>query len=279
DVLRAHAVRLPLTRSWDDLCDTCGTGGDGAGTVNVSTLAALVAAGAGVRVAKHGNRAASSRCGSADLLEAMGVNLEASPEQVARCIEEAGFGFCFAPKFHPAMRAVAGARRALGIRTIFNLIGPLANPAPIAFQLAGVPEARLAEPMAEALSRLGIRHGLIVHGSDGLDEVTTTGPSTILEVRGGRVERRTCDPAELGIPPARPEALRGGDPATNARMAAGVLDGVRSPVRDLIILNAAWALVAAEKTADVREALAQAAESVDSGKAKRILERVRELTR
>jgi len=276
-VLRAHAVALPLSNS-DALCDTCGTGGDGQGTINVSTVAALVAAAAGVRVAKHGNRAASSRCGSADLLEALGVNLEASPAQVARCIEEAGFGFCFAPRFHPAMKTVAPIRKALGIRTIFNLIGPLANPAPLAFQLVGVSEARLLQPMADALLQLGLRHALVVHGADGLDEVTTTTTTEVLEVRAGRITPQRLTPARLGVPVARLEDLRGGEAARNAQLALAVLAGARSPVRDIIVVNAGCAIYAAERAPTIAAGVAQAAAALDSGSAQRLLERVKELS-
>jgi anthranilate phosphoribosyltransferase len=277
EVLRAHAVELPLSRR-DGLCDTCGTGGDGQGTINVSTCAALVAAAAGVRVAKHGNRAASSRCGSADLLEALGVNLSATPEQVARCIDEVGFGFCFAPAFHPAMKAVAPIRKALGIRTIFNLVGPLANPAPLAFQLVGVSDARLMRPMAEALVRLGVRHGMVVHGRDGLDEVTTTAPTDILEVRAGRVTETSLDPAALGIPRATPESLRGGDAGRNAAIARELLAGARSAARDIIVLNAGCAVYVADHARTVREGLANADEALASGRALQVLEQVTGMT-
>ncbi len=276
-VLREHAVTLPLSRA-EDLCDTCGTGGDGQGTINVSTLAALVAAAAGVRIAKHGNRAASSRCGSADLLEALGVNLQATPTQVARCIDEIGFGFCFAPAFHPAMKIVAPIRKALGIRTIFNVIGPLANPAPLSFQLVGVSEARLGQPMAEALVRLGIRHGLVVHGHDGLDEVTTTGPTEGVEVRQGRLAAWRCDPQEVGIPHARLEDVRGGDATTNAGIARSVLAGQASAMRDIIMLNAGCAIYAADRATTVEEGVAQARQALESGRALQVLERVKELT-
>jgi anthranilate phosphoribosyltransferase len=277
EVLREHAVRLPLSRPYE-LCDTCGTGGDGQGTINVSTLAALVAAAAGVRVSKHGNRAASSRCGSADVLEALGVNLDATPAQVARCIEEAGFGFCFAPRFHPAMKVVAPIRKALGIRTIFNLIGPLANPAPLTFQLVGVAEARLMRPMAEALLRLGIRHGLVVHGRDGLDEVTTTAPTDVLELRGGRITEQQLTPAAFGVPVARPEALRGQDAVYNARIARDVLDGTPSALRDIIVVNAGCAIYAADRAATIREGMEQAVEAIDRGRARELLKRIQELT-
>ena len=276
-VLHSHAVSVPLKNS-GNLCDTCGTGGDGQGTINVSTLAALVAAAAGARIAKHGNRAASSRCGSADLLEALGVNLAATPAQVARCIDEAGFGFCFAPAFHPAMKAVSAIRKSLGIRTIFNLIGPLANPCPLSYQLVGVSEERLLMPMAEALSRLGIRHGLVVHGADGLDEATTTGPTQAIEVTGASFKSMELTPASLSIPQGKLEELRGGDCTRNVHIAQEILSGTASPARDIIVLNAACALYAADVAGTVLEGLKQARAAIASGAARRVLERVKELS-
>ena len=276
-IVRAHAVTLPLAHP-ENLCDTCGTGGDGQETINVSTLAGLVAGAAGARVVKHGNRAASSRCGSADLLEALGVNLEASPAQVARCVDETGFGFCFAPRFHPAMKAVASIRRDLRIRTIFNLIGPLANPAPLAFQLVGVSESRLLDPVADALVRLGVRRGLVVHGRDGLDEVTTTTLTDYREVRDGRILSGELEPEAAGLPRALPSALRGGAVAENARIARAVLAGEPSAACDLIALNAGCALYLAERAATIREGCAQAAAAIASGAAARLLARVQELS-
>ena len=276
-VLREHAVPLPLADS-TELCDTCGTGGDGQSTINVSTLAALVAAAAGVRISKHGNRAASSRCGSADVLEALGVNLAATPRQVARCIEEAGFGFCFAPAFHPAMKAVAPVRKALGIRTLFNLIGPLANPAPLTFQLVGVSEKHLLRPMAEALVRLGIRHGMVVHGSDGLDEVTTTGSTAYVEVFDGRVTEGQLDPEQLGVPRGRLEALRGGETARNAELARAILGGARSPALDLVAVNAGCALYIADQALTIAEGVAKAKDMLATGKPLRLLEQVKKLS-
>lgn len=276
--LRARAVRLPLSRAYE-LCDTCGTGGDQQNTINVSTLAALVAAAAGVRVAKHGNRAASSRCGSADLLEALGVNLDASPEQVARCIEELGFGFCFAPRFHPSMKAVAPIRKALGIRTLFNLIGPLANPAPLTFQLVGVSEARLLQPMAEALQRLGVRHGLAVHGRDGMDEVSTTGTTDYVEVQGSRLSRGALEPGQFGVRAATLEQLRGGDAAHNASQAVELLGGARaSPLQDIIAVNAGCVLYVADRAKTVEAGIEGAREVLRSGAALRLLQRVVEFT-
>lgn len=278
EVLRAHAVKLPLT-STEGLCDTCGTGGDGQDTMNISTLAALVAAAAGVRVVKHGNRAASSRCGSADLLEALGVNLEASPTQVARSVDELGFGFCFAPRFHPAMKVVAPVRKALGIRTIFNLVGPLANPAPLTFQLVGVSEARLLRPMAEALVRLGVRHGLVVHGGDGLDEVTTTAETAYHEVKAGTIVEGRLDMQTLGLPRASLDDLRGGEAARNATIAREVLSGARSAARDVVAANAGCAIYVADQAASIAEGVARANTVLDSGRVLRLLEQVREMSR
>ena len=276
-VLRAHAVHLPLSRA-DGLCDTCGTGGDGQGTINVSTLAALVVSAGGVRVAKHGNRAASSRCGSADLLEALGVNLEASPATVARCIDTLGFGFCFAPRFHPAMKAVAPIRKALGIRTLFNLIGPLANPAPLTFQLVGVSDASLVRPMAEALRQLGVRHGMVVHGHDGLDEVPTTAATDILEVRPNGITAVPFDAASLGIPRASLEALRGTDATHNARLARQIVEGAAGPLRDIVAVNAGCALYLADRASTIAEGYAQAKEILAAGAAAALLDRVKEMT-
>jgi len=272
-VLRAHAVRLPLTTS-EDLCDTCGTGGDGKDTINVSTLAALVAASAGVRVIKHGNRAASSRCGSADLLEALGVNLEASPGVIARCVEELGFGFCFAPRFHPAMKVVAAIRRELKIRTIFNLVGPLANPAALTFQVVGVAEDAFMWPIAQTLKALGIRRALVVRGLDGLDEVTTTGATQTLEVGPGTIEPGRLLPEDFGLSRAKPEDLRGGDATANAEMLRGILTGTPSPQRDVAALNAGCAIYIAEKALSIQEGLAKAEAALESGRVAALLERV-----
>ena len=268
--LRAHAVPLPLSRSYE-LCDTCGTGGDGQGTFNISTLAALVASTAGVRIAKHGNRAASGRCGSADLFEALGVHLAASPAAVARCIEELGFGFCFAPHFHPAMKAVSPIRKALGIRTLFNLIGPLANPAPLTFQLVGVSEARLLRPMAEALVRLGIRHGMVVHGRDGLDEVTTTAMTDGLEVQSGHIGEFRFDPADWGLPSATIQELRGGDVPRNAAMAREVLSDARTAARAIVAVNAGCAIYLADQARTVPDGIEAANQAISSGRALEVL--------
>lgn len=277
-VLRAHAVRLPL-QSTEHLCDTCGTGGDGQGTLNVSTGAALVAAACGARVVKHGNRAASSRCGSADVLEALGVNLDAPPAAVAACVNRLGFGFCFAPRFHPAMKAVAPIRKALGVRTIFNLIGPLANPAPLAYQLVGVPEPRLLPPMAEAMQRLGLRRALIVRGRDGLDEVSTTAPTDALELVDGHLLPRVLEPERLGVARASLAQLRGGDAAHNARQLREVFAGQGGPAADIIALNAACVLMVAERAARIEEGLVLARQALAEGRVARLLDQVVEQTR
>ncbi|MBI3323838.1 MAG: anthranilate phosphoribosyltransferase [Candidatus Omnitrophica bacterium] len=276
--LRAHAVRLPLPSDLE-LCDTCGTGGDQRHTVNVSTLAAIVAASCGARICKHGNRAASSRCGSADVLEALGLNLDASPEAVAHSIQTVGFGFCFAPRFHPAMKTVAPIRKELGIRTIFNLIGPLANPAPLAFQLVGVADPSLMLPTAHALIRLGVRHGMVVHGLDGLDEVTTTGQTRVVELRGKRLETSHLRPSDFGIAQARLEELQGQGPEENARLAREILQGQRSPRRDLVVLNAGCVLYVAQRARSIQEGIAMAKQAIDAGRAHRLLEAAVRLSR
>lgn len=253
--------------------DTCGTGGDRAGTFNVSTVAALVAAGAGATVAKHGNRAASGRCGSADLLEAWGVAIDLPPERVQRCIAEVGIGFCFAPTFHPAMRHVVPARRELGVPTVFNFLGPLTNPAGAQHQTIGVSDPAMAPKMAAVLARLGTRHALVFHGSDGLDELTTTGPSTIWEVCDGAVESYDFDPADHGVVRATVADLRGGGVTDNLRIADEVLDGHKGAPRDIVVLGAAAALMAADLAEGWDGALAAASESLDSGAARDVRDR------
>lgn len=245
--------------------DTCGTGGDGSDSVNLSTMSALVVAAAGVPVAKHGNRAASSRCGSADVLEALGVAIDLSPAGVRACIDAAGIGFCFARRFHPAMRAVAPVRAELGIRTIFNVLGPLTNPAGARRQVVGVPSARIGELMAHALALLDAEHAIVVLGHDGLDELSTAGPARIWTVRAGAVTEGLLDPAELGFDPAPTAALAGGLPADNARHVRAVLGGQQGPIRDAVILNAGLALVVADASADLEEGCRRAAEVIDQG--------------
>jgi anthranilate phosphoribosyltransferase len=255
-----------------DVLDTCGTGGDRTGTFNVSTAAALVCAGAGVKVAKHGNRAASSRCGSADVLEALGVKIDLSPEGVAACIATAGIGFCFAPVFHPAMRHAGPPRKELGVATIFNFLGPLTNPAGATRQALGVSDPRMIEPMVEALGRLGSERVIAFHGDKGLDELATSGPSDVFELAEGTTRRWTVDPTDLGIESAPLEAVAGGSPDENAAAIRAVLGGEGGPRRDIVVLNAAAGLIAAGRAQGMPEGIILAAESIDSGAARGSLE-------
>ncbi len=256
------------------LVDVVGTGGDRSHTINVSTLSALVVAGAGVPVCKHGNRAASSSCGAADLLEALGVVLELDGDGVARCIGEAGIGFCFAPRFHPALRHAGPSRRELGIPTAFNFLGPLANPARVRRQLVGVSDPAMAERMLGVLATRGSQHVLLVHGHDGLDELTTTTTSTVHELENGAIRTWVLDPEDVGLPLAKAEDLRGGDPATNAGIARAVLSGETGPHRDVVLLNAGAALVAAGSAVSVGEGIVLAAASIDEGRAAAALDRL-----
>lgn len=261
------------------LVDTCGTGGDRAGTLNVSTVAALVVAGAGARVAKHGNRAASSRCGSADLFEALGVAIELGPVGVARCIDEAGIGFLFAPRFHPALRHAMPARRALGVPTTFNFLGPLCNPAGASRQALGVSDPAMAERMAGVLRELGAERTLVFYGHDGLDELTVTTTSTVIEVEDGEVVTYGLDPADYGIPRAGPEALAGGDPAHNADIARRVLEGEPGPARDVVALNAAAGVLVAGLAPTWAEAVDLARSAIDDGQAAAALDRLVQASR
>ena len=277
EAMRAHAVRVTPTR--DDVIDTAGTGGDGAGTLNLSTGAALVAAAAGAAVAKHGNRAISSRCGSADVLEALGFNLDLPPERIARSIDEVGFGFLFAPAHHPAMRHAMPVRRELAARTVFNVLGPLTNPAGAGRQLVGVYAPDLAETMAGVLALLEAEHALVVHGAGGIDELSPAGENLVFEVAGGEVRSFAVDPAELGLDRCDPADLAGGDPEANAAALRGVLSGDRGPRRDAVLLNASAALLVAGLADDLREGLDLAAETVDSGAALERLEAAAAFTR
>lgn len=265
-----HAERIELDGI---LVDTCGTGGDRSGTFNISTVAALVVAASGVRVAKHGNRSASSRCGSADLLEAWGVAIDLPPRAAARTIEEVGIGFLFARTFHPAMRHVAEVRSHLAIPTVFNVLGPLTNPAGVRRQIVGVADADLAPLVAGALLRLGREHALVFRGEDGLDELTTTGPSRLWEIRDGRVDESLFDPASLGIPRATLDDLRGGDVADNVAIADAVLAGEDGPATDVVSLNAGAALYVADAVADVATGVEVARETLASGAAAELRDR------
>lgn len=271
--MSSASERVPLA-SVDGVVDIVGTGGDRSHSVNVSTMASVVVAGAGVKVCKHGNRAASSRCGSADLLEALGVNLELSPEGVARCVEEAGIGFCFAPRFHPAMRHAIPTRRELGVPTVFNFLGPLANPAGVRRQVVGVADPAMAERMVRVLAARGSERALVVHGDDGLDELTTTTTSVVIEVVDGAVRRTTVDPTALGFALVDPAALVGGDAAVNAAVARSVFAGEAGPARDVVVLNAAAGLVAAGAADDLEKGVALAVASIDDGGAAGALDRL-----
>ncbi len=262
-----------------DLLDTCGTGGDGRGTFNVSTAAAFVCAGAQVRVAKAGNRAASSACGSADVLEALGAKIELTPEQVKECIEQTGVGFMFAQAFHPSMRFAAGPRREIGIRTIFNFLGPLTNPAGAAYQLLGAGDRAIAPKLAEVLARLGSRRALVVHSEDGLDEVSLSGRTLVWELRNGQVHPYTMTPEEAGLTPAPLSALLGGRPDENARRIRSIFAGETGPPRDFVLLNSAAALLAADRAVSLAEGVRLAAQSIDSGAAAAALDSFIELTK
>jgi anthranilate phosphoribosyltransferase len=275
--MRARATRL--SRSYAPVFDTCGTGGDGAHTFNVSTVAALVLAACGVRVAKHGNRSASSRCGSADLFEELGVNIAAQPPAVERCLEEAGIAFLFAQVFHPSMRHAAPTRKELGVRTAFNLLGPLTNPAGASRQLVGVPRPELTELVARSLAQLGAERAWVVHGADGLDEISSTGYTKVSECRDGAVNTFYLHPADVGLARSAPEALKGGDAKDNAAIARAVLQGTPGAPRDIVLLNAGAALLVAGRAATIPEGIAMAAEAIDSGRAAAVLETLARLSR
>jgi len=269
-VMREKALRVTVA---GPLLDTCGTGGDHQGTFNVSTAAAFVCVGAGLRVAKHGNRAMTSRCGSADVLEALGARIDLTPEQVAECLERTGIGFMFAPAFHPAMKFAAGPRREIGVRTVFNILGPLTNPAGATAQVLGVAEPALAEKMAQVLGRLGCEHALVVYGEDGFDEVSVSAPTQVCELAGGSLRRYRVEPSELGLAPAAAQDVRGGSPEENAAALRRVLSGERGPLRDFTLLNAAAGLVAGDRAVSVSEGIALAAQAIDSSAAREALER------
>ena len=276
--MRERALPFPAVHLQGAL-DTCGTGGDGAGTVNVSTLAALTAAGAGANVAKHGNRSVSSKCGSADLLEELGVQIDVAPATAAKCLNDAGFAFLFAPLYHPAMKAVGPVRQQLGYRTLFNLIGPLCNPAGVRRQLLGVFSRKLVPVMAGVLARLGVDRAMVVSSQDGLDEISICEPTTVAEVYGdGRIKVVDLEPGKLGFPEREADAIRGGTPEENAVLSLEMLKGTHGPVRDAVVLNAAAALEVAGIASDLPEGLALAAKSIDTGSALGVLEKVIQIT-
>jgi anthranilate phosphoribosyltransferase len=281
EAIRAAAAPLPIrgadalavsgtgrdALAEESLVDTSGTGGDASGTFNISTATALVTAGAGVRVAKHGNRSISSKCGSADVVEALGINIQLSPERAAQCLREVGICFLFAPNLHPAMKQVQGVRRELRMRTMFNLLGPLTNPARASGQVVGVYSLDLVEKLAEALSMLGLHRALVVHGLDGLDEITITGTTRVAEAREGSVRSYEVEPEEFGMSRATLQEIAGGDAAENAAIIRAVLGGEKSPRRDVVLLNAAAALVAAGRAGRIGDAIPLAVQSIESGTA------------
>jgi anthranilate phosphoribosyltransferase len=270
-VMRDKALRVEVPDP-TGLLDTCGTGGDASHTFNISTASALVAAGAGLRVAKHGNRAASSACGSADVLEALGVKIDVGPKTVAKSIADAGIGFMFAPTYHPAMRHAAGPRRELGVRTVFNILGPLTNPARAGHQIVGVPRPELVETIANVLGELGTRHAIVVHGADGLDELSLSGPSIVAEYKNGAVTTREVAPQELGLRHATVDQIQGGEIDRNRQIIENVLNGEPGPYRDMVVLNAAAALIAGDAATDFAGGIESARESLDSGNARERLE-------
>lgn len=270
-VMRDAALRVEVD---GPALDTAGTGGDGAGTFNISTVAAIVAGSAGVRIAKHHNRAISSKCGSADLLEALGVVPDLPPEAAAACIRETGVGFLFAPGYHPAMASAAGPRREIGVRTVFNILGPLTNPARAQHQLLGVPVAELGPKMAEVLRRLGSAHSLVVHGDDGLDEVTLTATTTVHEVVKGELRSWTIDPRSYGYAEVSRQAILGGDAQNNANIARALLAGEKGAYRDVVELNAAAALLAADRVGSIKDGISLARQVIEDGSAARKLEQV-----
>jgi len=268
--MRERAVQVPVEPG--TTTDLCGTGGDRSGTFNISSAAAIVTAACGVTVAKHGNRSVSSRCGSADVFEALGVDLTAGPAALARCLSRAGIAFLFAPAMHPSTRHVVAVRRELGVRTAFNLLGPLTNPTRPAHQIVGVPRPELTELIARTLAGLGSARAWVVHGADGLDELSTTGYSKVSECRDGAVKTFYVHPSDVGLPKAPASALAGGDAATNAGIVRAVLAGDRGPARDVVVLNAGAALLVAGRAARLSDGLAAAAAAIDSGAAQRTLD-------
>jgi len=274
-VMREKAARI---KAPDDTVDTCGTGGDLAHTFNISTTTAIVVSATGVPVAKHGNRSVSSRSGSADVLEALGVKIDLEPEKVEKCLQETGFGFMFAPIFHPAMKYAIGPRREMGIRTIFNILGPLTNPAGAKNQILGVFTDKLTETMAHVLGNLGATHAFIVHGEDGLDEITNTDRTKVSELKDGRVETYFLEPGDFGLPTADGEDLEGGSAEENARITLDILRGAKGPKRDIVVMNSAIALMAGGRVSDIKEAVEMINETIDSGRAMRKLEEIKDIT-
>ncbi|MDR3011704.1 MAG: anthranilate phosphoribosyltransferase [Chitinispirillales bacterium] len=276
-VMRDRAVRIH-SNARQNLIDTCGTGGDGAATFNISTAAAIVAAGAGTKVAKHGNRSVSSRSGSADVLESLGVNINLSAEQISVCLRELGIGFLFAPMLHTAMKHAAAARKQIGIRTLFNILGPLTNPARTTSQLLGVFSPNLTETMAQVLLNLGSDKAFVVYGLDGIDEISICGPTKISEIKDGKIVTYEINPSDFGLEKAESGSIAGKDADYNAELIRGILKGKKGPARDVVVLNAAFALCAANVVKDPKDGIAAAEKSIDSGAAMEKLEKLAELS-
>ncbi len=274
--MREKAIPVSINGT---VVDTCGTGGDGSNTFNISTAAAIVAAAAGVKIAKHGNRAMSSQCGSADVLEALGVRIDLTADQAAKCIQQTGIGFLFAPNFHPAMKHAAAPRREIGIRTVFNILGPLTNPANARAQVLGVADISLTIKLAMALAHLGCQHALVVHGEDGLDEITLTGKTFVCQVKDSKITSYTITPEDLGLPYITKEQLKGGTPQENAELLRSILSGLRGPQRDVVLANAAATLFVANKTQTLSEGVLVAARVIDSGQALLKLKELIDFTR
>ncbi len=273
--MRAKAVPVTIA---EPVVDTCGTGGDGSHTFNISTVAAFVAAGAGLKVAKHGNRAMSSQCGSADVLEALGVKIDLNAEKVQRCLQEVGMGFMFAPVFHPAMKYASAPRREIGIRTVFNIIGPLTNPAGARAQVLGVADESLLEKLALVLQSLGCNHALVVHGDDGLDEITITGKTRVCELKDGRIQSYSISPGDFGLSQASLDNLKGGSVDENAALLRRILAGDTGPQRDVVLMNAAAVLLVGKKVRTLQEGISLAKEVIDSGQALTKLEQLIEFS-
>jgi anthranilate phosphoribosyltransferase len=273
EVMREAATRVD---AGSDVVDVVGTGGDGSGTFNISTLSALVVASAGGRVAKHGNRSVTSACGAADFLEAIGVAIDLNPDGMARCVAETGFGFMFAPQYHPAMRHASAVRREIGVRTVFNILGPLANPAGARRQLTGVAVPDLGEKLARVLDLLGAEHALVVHGYDGMDEISVSAPTHVHEVRGGELHSYTIEPEQFGLQRWPADAVRGGTVEVNVRMARGVLDGETGPARDVLLLNAGAAMYVAGLADSIQAGIGSVVDELDSGRARKKVEQVAE---
>ncbi len=270
---KVAAIKAP-----EGTVDTCGTGGDMSGTFNISTTSSLVVAACGIPVAKHGNRSVSSSCGSADVLEALGIKIDLTPPKVEECLASTGFGFMFAPLFHPAMKFAIGPRKEMAIRTIFNILGPLTNPAGADRQVLGVFSDKLTEPMAQVLGNLGAKHAYVVHGEDGLDEITTTDKTKVTEWKNGKINTYFISPDSLNIETANKSDLSGGNAEDNAKITIDILDGQKGPKRNIVLINAAAAIVAGDKATDLSEAINIASESIDSGAARKKLDEVKEIS-